>query len=182
MRTGGGIPGGDPATAAGVAAREVDAATVRSTTQRRRFLDFCGDARLSNPRGITICRYVSSGDHVRTHYTLDMAVLALRLPGGPSHPRPPPPPPPRKRQQPQRRTIPAECEKKRGGDSIYGFLAGALTDDGLDASWGEVLDAGAGLSSMCWLAHRESRLYARHFAGVADPLTELCAAGVFREL
>ena len=113
-----------------------------------------------------------------------MAVLALRLPGGPSHPRPPPPPPPppRKRQQPQRRTIPAECEKKRGGDSIYGFLAGALADDGLDASWGEVLDAGAGLSSMCWLAHRESRLYARRFAGAADPLTELCAAGVFREL
>ena len=138
-------------------------------------------ARLANPKS-HYRRYVSSGDHVRTHYTLDMAVLALRLPGGPSHPRPPPPPPPRKRQQSQRRTIPAECEKKRGGDSIYAFLAGALTDDGLDASWGEVLDAGAGLSSMCWLAHRESRSYARRFAGAADPLTELCAAGVFREL
>jgi len=111
-----------------------------------------------------------------------MAVLALRLPGGASHPPAPVPPPPPKRQQPQRRTIPAECEKKRGGDSIYRFLAGALAGEGHEASVSEVLDAGTGLSSMCWLALRESRLYARRFAGVADPLTELSATGVFREL
>ena len=111
-----------------------------------------------------------------------MALLALRLPGGASHPPAPVPPPPPKRQQPQRRTIPAECEKKRGGDSIYRFLAGALAGEGHEASVSEVLDAGTGLSSMCWLALRESRLYARRFAGVADPLTELSATGVFREL
>ena len=108
-----------------------------------------------------------------------MAVLALRLPGGASHPPAPVPPPPPKRQQPQRRTIPAECEKKRGGDSIYRFLAGALAGEGHEASVSEVLDAGTGLSSMCWLVLRESRLYARRFAGVADPLIEL---RVFREL
>ena len=76
----------------------------------------------------------------------------------------------------------AECEKKRGGDSIYRFLAGELAGEGHEASVSEVLDAGTGLSSMCWLALRESRLYARRFAGVADPLTELSATGVFREL
>ena len=109
--------------------------------------------------------YVSSGDTWRTHYTLDIAVMALRVGEGTAE----------KGQAGGQeanaagavgaaigeapaaaaatRGIPTECVN-RGGSQIYDWLASTLASDGV-ASWGNVLDAGAGFSSMCWLLHRD---------------------------
>ena len=41
------------------------------------------------------------------------------------------------------------CGNRRD-DDVYAFLASTLRKDGV-AFWGDVLDAGAGMGSMCWL-------------------------------
>ncbi|KAK3262218.1 hypothetical protein CYMTET_28913 [Cymbomonas tetramitiformis] len=118
--------------------------------------------------------YVCSGDTKSTHYTLDTAVLALRLDGAPITHHAPVSRKARsfrpsslgasglkgnrERRNAQRRqrshgrkgsTKRVPCEG-RAGDPIFAWLAATLANEGL-SSWGDVLDAGAGLGSMCWL-------------------------------
>ena len=125
--------------------------------------------------GWTRLPYVSSGDGRRTHYTLDMALMALRVPagdgtggnegegqheqeqeqaqeqeqeqeqgqqasGGGSEQTHPPP-------------LPPAC-RERGGDKIFSWLADTAAAEGL-GPWGSVLDAGGGLSSLCWLMRQD---------------------------
>ncbi|KAH8068055.1 hypothetical protein JL721_7004 [Aureococcus anophagefferens] len=75
--------------------------------------------------------YVSSGDSKKSHYTLDVALMAFR--------------------------VGTAFEAGKGGDKIFNWLAKrARGGGGLFGTraelWGDVLDAGAGLSSTCWLA------------------------------
>jgi len=42
------------------------------------------------------------------------------------------------------------CRKKKD-DDLFRFLRSTLKSEGFGASWGNVLDAGAGVSSMCFL-------------------------------
>jgi len=110
--------------------------------------------------------YVSSGDHKRTHYTLDMAILTLRIrrdeensPSVERHLTVPDYPATSENHlmtpsDRRKREIPIEC-RRRSGDKIFSWLARMLKSNGVNgASWGDVLDAGAGLSSMCWLIHQ----------------------------
>ena len=71
--------------------------------------------------------YVSSGDTGRTHYVLDQAVFAFR--------------------NSMSDAPPAACAK-RGDDQIYKWL-GTHFEDG-----GDMLDAGTGFGSLCWLLRR----------------------------
>ena len=107
--------------------------------------------------------YVSSGDSKKSHYTLDVALLAFRvgtafeavLAGGAA--------PAATSAAAAAPDValddapPAACEGK-GGDKIFAWLAKRARGGGglfgkRAESWGDVLDAGAGLSSTCWLAH-----------------------------
>ena len=72
--------------------------------------------------------YVSSGDTHRTHYVLDSAVFAFRTTVSTA--------------------LPAECTK-RGDDTIYKWLGDHVNE------WGDVLDAGTGFGSLCFLLRRE---------------------------
>ena len=71
--------------------------------------------------------YVSSGDTGRTHYVLDQAVFAFR--------------------NSMSDAPPAACAK-RGDDQIYKWL-GTHFEEG-----GDMLDAGTGFGSLCWLLRR----------------------------
>jgi SAM-dependent methyltransferase len=58
-----------------------------------------------------------------------------------------------------RKNIPGKC-KGRSGDKIYNWLASTLSkakqgSTPSSSAWGNVLDAGAGYGSMCWLLHQE---------------------------
>ena len=107
--------------------------------------------------------YVSSGDLRLTHHTLDMAAMALRLPPAGAHPPPDAPSGPapasadaeQSRRHDGGRAVPAKCRKHKT-DGIYAWLATAVANEGLE-SWGDVLDAGAGFSSMCWLLRQAYR-------------------------
>ena len=70
--------------------------------------------------------YVSSGDTGRTHYVLDQAVFAFR--------------------NAMSDAPPAACAK-RGDDQIYKWL-------GTHIEGGDMLDAGTGFGSLCWLLRR----------------------------
>ena len=48
------------------------------------------------------------------------------------------------------------CGNRRD-DDVYAFLASTLRKDGV-ASWGDVLDAGAGMGSMCWLLRQGQKV------------------------
>lgn len=106
--------------------------------------------------------YVSSGNHKKTHYTIDMALLVLRLKGkedGPSfgvldHPNAAENSPMGSRGA-DARDVPTQCQTHRD-DAIFSWLETTLMSNGYSgASWGDVLDAGAGVSSMCWLMHQD---------------------------
>ena len=102
-------------------------------------------------RAWTKLPYVSSGDMQYTHYTIDMSLMVFRVLeaaptkdstttniGQPATLQAVPP------------MLPSACT--RSGDRIYNWLADTVaTRHGNTKSWGHVLDAGAGLSSMCWL-------------------------------
>ncbi|GMH90218.1 hypothetical protein TrST_g12946 [Triparma strigata] len=107
--------------------------------------------------------YLSSGDTRRTHYTLDMAVMAWRV---------------KELKDGEERvkeiigeevlgTVEAEgfsgidvnvkaCGNRRD-DDVYAFLASTLRKDGV-AFWRDVLDAGAGMGSMCWLLRQGQKV------------------------
>ena len=90
--------------------------------------------------------YVSSGDLKRTHYTLDMAVAVLKL-------NPHPPNDDKSSVVPISGSdaFPLKCQNK-GKSKIFTWLQKTLVDNGyVKASWGRVLDAGAGINSMRWL-------------------------------
>ena len=93
--------------------------------------------------------YVSSGDLKRTHYTLDMAVTVLKL-----NPHPPTPVSSDKTSvvaKSRSDAIPLTCQNK-GKSKIFTWLQKTLVDNRyIEVSWGRVLDAGAGVNSMCWL-------------------------------
>ena len=108
--------------------------------------------------------YVSSGDTRRTFYTIDMALMIFEMPlqhndvatgdtavrresvneANVAKPR-----------DELEKTIafeeelPQQCRGYKV-DKIYSWLAKTVRNDGLQ-EWGQVLDAGAGYSSMCWL-------------------------------
>jgi len=102
--------------------------------------------------------YVSSGDTRKTHYTMDMALLAFRISKidrvsiSPTNESPD--------SIASAATTVSEtsidaCRNKRD-DEIYAWLAESLSyEEGFSGNWGSVLDAGAGFSSMCWLLRQQ---------------------------
>jgi SAM-dependent methyltransferase len=89
--------------------------------------------------------YVSSGDTHYTHYTIDMALLVFQ------------------KQEPGIASssansvvvpLPKKCLNK-GSDTIFNWLATTMVDHSKNGNWGNVLDAGAGFNSMCWLLRQE---------------------------
>ena len=108
--------------------------------------------------------YVSSGDTYYTHYTIDMALMVFQIQPSdsslsvaefpPTTKLPPPTtklPPPTTKLPP----MPKVCQGKVG-DQIYHWLSNTLLDHQQEkSSWGDVLDAGAGFNSMCWLMRQD---------------------------
>ncbi|KAH8044484.1 hypothetical protein JL722_14668 [Aureococcus anophagefferens] len=106
--------------------------------------------------------YVSSGDSKKSHYTLDVALMAFRVGtafeavlaggGAPAATSARAAAPASRSTTRRRRPARARAATRsstgsrsaRGGGGLFGTRA---------ESWGDVLDAGAGLSSTCWLAH-----------------------------
>lgn len=91
--------------------------------------------------------YVSSGDTAHTHYLLDTALITFRVP---------------ERHAPGAlgsvagAALPPQCDA-RHDDDVYTWLASTLESSSARRGWGDVLDAGTGLGSMCWLLRRERR-------------------------
>jgi len=93
--------------------------------------------------------YVSSGDLKRTHYPLDMAVAVLKL--NPNLPTLASSDKTSVVAKSGSESLPLTCQNK-GKSKIFTWLQKTLVDNGyVKASWGKVLDAGAGVNSMCWL-------------------------------
>eukprot|EP00946_MAST-07B_sp_MAST-7B-sp1_P005158 g5158.t1 len=101
--------------------------------------------------------YLSSGDTGKTHYSINMALMAFRAPGTSDSAA-------RTVVEPDSTNsatevtegdpdLPTEC-KRRKSDVIYDWLSSTLYKQGL-ISWGDILDAGAGYNSMCWLMNHK---------------------------
>ena len=124
----------------------------------QRLVNFVDTLKRHHPRlhlrAWTKLPYVSSGDMQYTHYTIDMSLMVFRVSeaptkdstttniGRPATVQAVPP------------MLPSACT--RSGDRIYNWLADTVaTRHGNSKSWGHVLDAGAGFSSMCWLMEQQ---------------------------
>lgn len=94
--------------------------------------------------------YLSSGDTKRTHYKLDMAVFVLQRQSiSPTNEAPVP------GVVSALREAPHQCKAlgKIPRSSIYKWLSSTIDSLGAQ-SWGDVLDAGTGFGSLCWLLHQ----------------------------
>ena len=105
--------------------------------------------------------YVSSGDTYYTYYTIDMALMVFQiqpsdslLPAAEFTPMTKLPPT-TKLPTNDETPMPKVCQGK-DGDKIYHWLSNTLLDHQQEkSSWGDVLDAGAGFNSMCWLMRQD---------------------------
>lgn len=99
--------------------------------------------------------YVSSGDTKRTHYVKDMALFALSLPADVRLPSRSEEPEDSASESVSAPEQPAACSGKNP-DAVYSWLSDTVASEDVQ-TWGEVLDAGAGFGSMCWLLRQAHR-------------------------
>ena len=106
-------------------------------------------------RSWTRLPYVSSGDIRRTHYVRDMAMFAFLVPATPQRL-------PQAEEMNDSATegkaaweLPRMCSGK-SPDAIYSWLSDRMAEESI-GTWGEVLDAGGGFGSMCWLMRQTYR-------------------------
>jgi SAM-dependent methyltransferase len=105
--------------------------------------------------------YVSSGDHIKTHYVLDMALMVFRVDPSIAAPTPPQHLPTAASDSsiaaphdPPANAV-AACGSRKD-DAIYAWLASSLIQQNV-SSWESVLDAGTGFGSMCWLMRQKRK-------------------------